>query len=213
MEQLESRATREIYLSLEDISDDVLKKVTARYKHLTKSERNTLEERIVVEFFQQEIRTRLKEGETALVYLKLSDSDRCLPPLKATKCDGMVWFNIDSFAAFMNLDKEEVEEGIKTELSRRQTLEPLERFRHPLSEGVYGEGANCWDIASLLINVVRGPSPESYIKTAENYLRNLLFLINPSLNSDYYIARIKMHELSAMMEVANIIGTTDDLVD
>ena len=67
-------------------------------------------------------------------------------------------------------------------------------------------------MASLLINVVRGTLPEIDIKTAENNLRNLLLLINPSLNLDYYIARIKMHELSAMIEVANIIGTTDDRV-
>lgn len=91
-------------------------------------------------------------------------------------------------------------------------LEPDEPFYHPLSSYEKdGELVNMWLVVSLLINTVRGTDKgiDGDPNVAQEKLSLLLSKCNPLANVNHYMGLIKTHHRREMMDVCNMISTSD----
>ena len=205
-----------IKLKLREVDKSILKKVAAKYAHLSEAEKQEISSKIGMEIFLHAALNKIKEGECC--YLELIGEDDngevIITKQKIYKEKGQILFDAKTVQESIGIDKAEIDELLAAEKGNR-ILAPNEYFIHPLSENIQdGDGGNylnMYGFASTLINGVRNHHGffNEDLDKCEAALRELLAKINPLLNVNFFIAQIKLHNLREMMHVCTLIATAD----
>ncbi len=204
-----------IKLKLREVDKSILKKVAAKYAHLSEAEKQEISSKIGMEIFLHAALNKIKEGECC--YLELIGEDEngevIITKQKIYKEKGQILFDAKTVQESIGIDKAEIDEVLAAEKGNR-TLAPNEYFVHPLSETIDGDKEtyiNMYGVASTLINGVRNHHGffNEDLDKCEAALRDLLAKINPLLNVNFFIAQIKLHNLREMMHICTLIATAD----
>jgi len=203
---------RTLKLHSNSISEGTFRKVSKKYKNLSQPQRLELAPDFGMDLFMEEARKRVKEGKTTIVEFWDSKTNELVLKQKVLKKNGELLIDLETFKEGLQLNDKEIEDALSV-IKGDRILESSEWFVHPLTERLEEDPnfVNMYGFATILINGIRNPSGvlDADPSKAEESLKHILLKLEPTLNVNKVIADIKMHRLSAMMKVSNIIGTGD----
>ncbi len=209
-----AKKIKTIKLYTSSVTQATFRKVSKKYEHLSEAQRLEVASDFGLELFLEEASKRVKEGSAAMLQCWDRESNTMMVELKVIKQKGELKIDLDTLKKSLGLNDANTDEIVSVMESER-ILKEDESFRHPLSQLLQDDDepdfVNMYLAGSVMIDSIRNGSGKLHgnPRSAEKFLKSILLQLNPFLNVNKLIADVKMHRLSAMMKICNILGTAD----
>ena len=207
-----AKKIKTIKLYTSGVTQATFRKVSKKYEHLSQAQRLGLATDFGMELFLEEASKRVKEGSKAILECWDSKTNKMIMKLKVLKEKGELKIDLDTLKQSLELNNADTDE-ILSVIESDRILKEDESFRHPLSEVLQDDPnfVNMYFAGSIMIDSLRNNSGklDGDPRRTEKVLKSMLLQLDPFLNVNKLIADVKMHRLSAMMKICNILGTGD----